>query len=133
MRFSSHVTALVTALAVFVGVAATPACDKVSSCNPMKAGAAEAIVAAWCERYVGCDASRGTVADCRAKRLAALPAQNESGCASDCAADDGCFARSSCSSDKVNECAQKTRAMACAEQVEGALVKYPDFCDNCFR
>lgn len=51
-------------VALLAAVPAGTACE-LSECNPMKDRAAESMIAAWCDRYVACDASRGKVEERR--------------------------------------------------------------------
>lgn len=117
---------------LIVAVPSGAACTA-TDCEPLESSAMETIIGAWCDRYIACDASRGTKPDCVAKVTASFPAPDESGCASDCKDDNGCSGRSSCKSGKVDDCATQSRAMACVDQIKGPLYAFPSFCDSCFR
>jgi hypothetical protein len=106
--------------------------DPLGGCRSTSMQAADRIITAWCERWIACDTTRGTVAECKGQRMGTSAVSDETGCASDCSRDDFC-SRSSCKDERIAECADLARAMGCSEMMRGAVVSYPDFCDSCFR
>ncbi len=103
-----------------------------SLCAPTSRSAAETILTAWCARYTQCDPTRGTSAKCVEDRIAIAVVPDEEGCGSSCPEDTDVCRRSSCKDERVERCRKASGEMACADQVEGPIVRYPDFCDSCF-
>jgi hypothetical protein len=109
------------------------ACSSLTSslCTPTSRSAGVTILSAWCERYTQCDATRGTVADCVALRLAIGQVPTEDGCAASCSDDMDCH-RSTCKQAQIDKCKTDSFAMKCADQESNMLVAFPSGCDSCF-
>lgn len=119
-----------SALALLLAAAHGCSSD-LSTCKPTSRSAGTTILTAWCQRYVECDATRGTVDACVATRLGVGQVPNEDGCAGTCSEDVDCH-RSTCSRDRIDACKQDSLAMKCEDQVNGPLVEFPSGCDTCF-
>ncbi len=124
--------ALAAALTIAIVPASSGCDDPLGGCRSTSTQAADRIINAWCERWVACDTTRGTVADCKTQRIGTAAVSDETGCASDCSRDSFC-ARSTCTEERIVQCEDLSRAMVCGEMSKGAVVSYPDVCDSCFR
>jgi hypothetical protein len=133
--FRSQVASIAVVLSALVLLLSTSASCTTSSslCPPTTRSAAETILTAWCTRYTQCDATRGTTAKCVEDRIGIAAVPEEDGCVTGCTDDTDECRRSSCKDERVETCRKASVEMACADQVKGPLVQFPDFCDSCFK
>lgn len=135
MRRSTALVRLTATITLALGaIPAASGCDVEALCDATKQDAADSIVGAWCARFVACGHG-GSEGDCVAARLSAYSVPGESGCGASCSEDTSDCKRSTCRPSRVEDCRAKSEAMACAEMVDqgGSLLRFPDFCDSCFR
>lgn len=124
-----------TALAVVGLVVLVNACKALDEdlCQPTVSSAATDITTAWCTRWIGCDAKRGSVAACVQDQRRRYYVEEADGCAGRCAEDTSACKRSTCKPDRVDACKRAVAEMKCEVQDDGQLIRYPDFCDGCFK
>ena len=105
--------------------------DALGLCKPTSSAAGASIITAWCQRYIQCDAKRGTLDDCVSTRTSVGQVPSSDGCAATCSEDVDCH-RSSCDQAKIDQCKADSQAMKCEDQVSNMIVRFPSFCDSCF-